>query len=170
MPEQKIGIVGVGLMGLGIASNIVKAGWQLSYLDHPGNQATDSLDQAGAHKLESLAEIAANSDVIILCVTGSAEVESILTGADGLLGSIRSQTCIIDCSTTIPSSTKKLATLAAASAANFLDAPMTRTPKEAALGKLNLIVGGDEAIYEQQLPLLQTFAENITQQISMLRY
>ena len=162
MPRQKIGIVGVGLMGLGIASNIVKSGWQLSFLDHPGNQPTDSLTQAGARKLQSLPEIAAESDVIILCVTGSTEVESILTGADGLLGSVQAQTCIIDCSTTVPSSTKKLAALAADSGANFLDAPMTRTPKEAAQGRLNLIVGGDVLVYEQHLPLLETFAENIT--------
>jgi len=162
MPQQRIGIIGVGLMGLGIASNVVKAGWQLSYLDHPGNQATDSLSQAGAQKLQSLSEIADNSDVIIICVTGSTEVESILTGPDGLLNSVQAETCIIDCSTAVPSSTRKLAALAAANGAHFLDAPMTRTPKEAAQGRLNLIVGGAALIYEQQLPLLQTFAENIT--------
>jgi 3-hydroxyisobutyrate dehydrogenase-like beta-hydroxyacid dehydrogenase len=69
---------------------------------------------------------------------------------------------VIDCSTAIPDSTKKIAAAVAAAGGRFLDAPMTRTPKEAAEGRLNLIVGGDRDLFETFLPLMRSYAENIT--------
>lgn len=159
--KKRIGIVGVGLMGHGIATNIQKHGWPLGFLHHPGNQATDNLTDNGASAYESLAALAAASDVVILCVTGSPEVESILTSADGLLQHLQQGTVIIDCSTAIPASTIALAKQVENAGGEFLDAPMTRTPKEAADGRLNLIVGGEKTLYDAQLPLLESFAENI---------
>jgi len=161
MNKKTAGIIGVGLMGHGIATNIQKNGWQIGFLDHDGNQPTDNLTDAGAVVHQSLEALASSCKVIILCVTGSPQVENILAGPDGLLQFIRQDTVIIDCSTAIPSSTTRMAALVEKAGGKFLDAPMTRTPKEAALGKLNLIVGGDKHLYETQLPLLQSFAENI---------
>ncbi len=162
MTDKKVGIVGVGLMGHGIAFNIQKHGWHISILDHAGNQPTDDLVANGAAVYASAAELGAKCDTVIICVTGSPQVENVLTSADGLLAGIKKDTVIIDCSTAIPDSTKKLAALAHEAGAQFLDAPMTRTPKEAAEGRLNLIVGGDKSLFNEQLPLLQTYAENIT--------
>jgi 3-hydroxyisobutyrate dehydrogenase-like beta-hydroxyacid dehydrogenase len=161
MTDKKIGIAGIGLMGLGIATNIQKNGWQTAVLDHPGNQPVESLLEAGATLVRSGAELAARCEVVIICVTGTPEVEDVLTRGDGVLAGIRPNTVVIDCSTAIPSSTVKLAHLVETAGGRFLDAPMTRTPKEAALGRLNLIVGGDRALFEEMLPLFRSFAESI---------
>jgi len=161
MTKKPVGVVGVGLMGHGIATNIQKHNWPLGFLVHEGNQPTDDLTEAGATPHQSLSALAKACDVIIICVTGSPQVESILTAEDGLLAHIQNDTVIIDCSTAIPTSTIKLAKLVQDAGGHFMDAPMTRTPKEAAEGRLNLIVGGDKLHFDEQLPLLQSFAENI---------
>ncbi|MEM7255891.1 MAG: NAD(P)-dependent oxidoreductase [Pseudomonadota bacterium] len=162
MAKAKVGIVGVGMMGHGIASNIQKNGWPIAIYDHPGNQPTQALIDNGARAHTSLQALAATSDVVVLCVTGSPEVEAVLTQDNGLLTGLQAGAVVIDCSTAIPSSTVKLAQLVHQTGAQFLDAPMTRTPKEAAEGRLNLIVGGDKNVFESQLPLLESYAENIT--------
>jgi 3-hydroxyisobutyrate dehydrogenase-like beta-hydroxyacid dehydrogenase len=158
----KVGMVGIGLMGHGIASNLVKHGHTLTVLEHPGNQPLDTLKAAGATSVDSGAALAAQSDVIILCVTGSPQVEAVLLSEGGVLEGLRPGTVIIDCSTAIPSSTVKVAQAVTESGGRFLDAPMTRTPKEAAEGRLNLLVGGDAALFEECKPILACFAENIT--------
>ena len=157
----KIGMVGIGLMGHGIASNLVKHGHTLTVLEHPGNQPLDALKAAGATSCADGATLAAQSDVIILCVTGSPQVEAVLLSPAGVLEGLRPGTVIIDCSTAIPSSTVKVAEAVTEKGGRFLDAPMTRTPKEAAEGRLNLLVGGDAALFEECKPILACFAENI---------
>jgi len=158
---KRIGMIGIGMMGHGIASNIVKHGHPLAFLEHPGNQPVDSLVAAGARPMPTVAALAAESDVVILCVTGSPEVESVLFQAGGLLQSLRPGTLVVDCSTAIPSSTLKIADAVAKAGGRFIDAPMTRTPKEAAEGRLNLLVGGEATLFAEIRPLLACFAENI---------
>ena len=159
---SKIGMVGIGLMGHGIASNIVKKGHALTVFEHPGNQPLDALKAAGATSVGSLKELAARSEVIITVLTGSPQVEAVVMGAGGLLEGLKPGTVVIDCSTAIPSSTARVAAAVQKAGGRFLDVPMTRTPKEAAEGRLNLLVGGDAALLEEVRPLLQCFAENIT--------
>jgi len=154
-------MVGVGLMGHGIASSLLRHGLPLTFLDHPGNRPTADLLSAGARAAMSGAAVAAASDVVILCVTGSPEVEDALFRDDGVLAGLRQGAVVIDCSTAMPSSTARIAAALEAAGARFLDAPMTRTPKEAAQGRLNLIVGGDPALFAECRPLLACFAENI---------
>lgn len=159
---KRIGMVGIGLMGHGIASNIVKRGYELAVFEHSGNQPLQDLKAAGAQGFTSLKELAARSEVVILVLTGSPQVEAVLTGADGILSGLQAGSIVIDCSTALPASTARMAQAVQAAGSRFLDAPMTRTPKEAAEGRLNLLVGGDAALLEQCRPLLQCFAENIT--------
>lgn len=159
--KSRIGIIGVGQMGHGIAFNIMKAGYPLVLLDHPGNQPVDDLLARGAVKAHSPAAVAAEADMVILCVTGTPEVEEVLFKPEGVLAGMRPGTIVIDCSTAIPSSTLKVARAVQSAGGLFLDAPMTRTPKEAAEGRLNLIVGGDTALFERCKPVLQAYAENI---------
>ena len=140
---MKIGMVGVGMMGHGIASNLVKHGHDLAVLEHPGNQPLDALKAAGVAGVHGAKALAARVDVVILVVTGSPQVEAVLTGPDGILQGLRPGSIVIDCSTAIPSSTVRMAQAVQAAGSRFLDAPMTRTPKEAAEGRLNLLVGGD---------------------------
>ncbi len=158
----RIGMIGIGLMGHGIASNLVKHGHALTVLDHPGNQPLDRLRAAGVAVATRAAEVAAGAEVVILVLTGSPAVEAVLTGDGGVLQGLKPGTVVIDCSTAIPSSTTRMAAAVAAAGGRFLDAPMTRTPKEAAEGRLNLLVGGDAALLAECRPLLACFAENIT--------
>jgi 3-hydroxyisobutyrate dehydrogenase-like beta-hydroxyacid dehydrogenase len=159
---MNIGMVGIGMMGHGIAGNLLKHGHRLVVLEHPGNQPLDGLKAAGATSLHGAAELAAQSDMVILVLTGSPQVESVLTGAGGVLEGLRPGGIVIDCSTAIPSSTLRMAQAVEAAGGRFLDAPMTRTPKEAAEGRLNLLVGGDADLLAICRPVLACFAENIT--------
>lgn len=158
---DRIGMIGIGLMGHGIASNIARNGYPLTVFEHPGNQPFDALLAAGATSTTCLGVIGKQADIIILCVTGTPEIEAILLGKGGLIEHITPGTIIIDCSTAIPSSSEAIAARIEAVGSHFLDAPMTRTPKEAAEGRLNLTVGGPKALFERILPLLKCYAENI---------
>ncbi|CAN7670281.1 NAD(P)-dependent oxidoreductase [Variovorax paradoxus] len=154
-------MIGIGMMGHGIASNIARHGYPLAVLEHPGNQPLDALKAAGARSFTRAAELAAQSDIVILVLTGSPQVEAVLTGEGGVLQGLRPGSIVIDCSTAIPASTLRMAQAVEAAGSRFLDTPMTRTPKEAAEGRLNLLVGGDAALLEECRPLLSCFAENI---------
>ena len=161
MQSLRIGMIGLGLMGLGIATNIVKKGYALTAMVHPGNQALDALIESGAHTASTAQAVAQASDVVILCVNGSAQVEAILAGDTGLLAGLREGMTVIDCSTSMPESTLQVAEQLAQRGVRFMDAAMTRTPNEAMQGRLNLLVGGDATWLEYCRPLLSTFAENI---------
>lgn len=158
---KTIGMIGIGMMGHGIASNLVKHGHTLSVLAHAGNQPIDDLVQQGVKTFTTPKDLAAHSDVVILCVTGTPQVEAVLMGEDGVLQGLRPNTIVIDCSTAMPASTEKIAQAVVAQGGLFMDAPMTRTPKEAAEGRLNLLVGADPALFEICQPILACFAENI---------
>ncbi|MBN9430318.1 MAG: NAD(P)-dependent oxidoreductase [Burkholderiales bacterium] len=160
--KPAVGMIGIGLMGHGIARNILKRGYSLTVLEHPGNQPLDELLAAGASTQRSAASLAASVDVVILCVTGSPQVEAVLLGDGGVLQGLRPGGIVIDCSTAIPSSTQRLCEAVQAAGGRFVDAPMTRTPREAAEGRLNLLVGAEPALFDECRPLLSCFAENIT--------
>ena len=157
-----VGLVGVGLMGHGIAFNLLTKGFDVSLLAHPGNQPLGDLTAAGARVCTSLAEIAEQAAVVILCVTGAPEVEAVLVGKTGLASALRPGTCVIDCSTSLPQTTLRMAQLLEERGCTFLDAPMTRLAKEAREGRLNLLVGGTSQTLEAVQPVLRAFAENIT--------
>ena len=86
---KHIGMIGIGLMGHGIASNLVKHGHPLRVLEHAGNQPLDGLKTQGVTTARTSRELAAQVDVLILCVTGSPQVEAVLTGPDGALQGLR---------------------------------------------------------------------------------
>ena len=160
--KPSIGMIGVGLMGHGIAWNIANAGYRLTVLDHPGNQPVDDLRAMGAVPASSIADVVAACDIVILCVTGSPQVEAILTGEGGVVANLRPGMVVVDCSTALPDSTERMAALVVKAGGQFMDAAMTRLPQHARAGTLNLLIGGDPALLEQLRPLLDTFSENIT--------
>lgn len=160
--KKSVGMIGVGLMGHGIAYNLVTKGFTLGLLAHPGNQPVDGLVAGGAVVRSTAAAVAADAEVVILCVTGAPEVEAVITGAGGVLEAIRPGTVVVDCSTSIPSTTERMAALIESRGGKFLDAPMTRLAKDAREGRLNLLVGGDAAVLEEVRNVLDAFTENVT--------
>jgi 3-hydroxyisobutyrate dehydrogenase-like beta-hydroxyacid dehydrogenase len=159
--KQRIGMIGIGLMGHGIARNLARHGHPLAVLDHPGNRPLDELRAAGADVRATPAAVAADADVVILCVTGSPEVEAVLGGAGGVLEGLRAGAAVVDCSTAVPQSTLRMARAVEGAGGRFADAPMTRTPKHAHEGRLNLLVGADAALFEELRPVFACFAENV---------
>jgi 3-hydroxyisobutyrate dehydrogenase-like beta-hydroxyacid dehydrogenase len=159
---MNIGMIGIGLMGHGIATNLLRRGHALTLLDHPGNQPLDALRAGGAVVVGSAREVAQRSQLVILVVTGAPQVEAVLTGAGGVLEGLQPGAVVIDCSTSLPDTTRRMAQAVQAAGGRFLDAPMTRTPKEAAEGRLNLLVGGEGSLLEEVRPVLACFAENVT--------
>ncbi|WP_250528221.1 NAD(P)-dependent oxidoreductase [Caballeronia sp. GAWG2-1] len=160
--KQRIGMIGIGLMGHGIARNVMKHGYPLSVVEHPGNQPLDELLAGGVKTFTTGEALARESEIVILCVTGSPEVEAVLSAPDGVLAGLQPGTIVIDCSTAVPASTTRVAERVTQAGGLFIDAPMTRTAKEAHEGRLNLLVGADPELFARVEPLLRTFAENIT--------
>lgn len=160
-PVGTIGLIGVGLMGQGIASCLLRRGFDLVLLEHPGNQPIDGLIAAGARTATTPAALARQVGLLILCVTGSPQVEAVLTAPQGALEGLRPGTVIIDCSTSLPATTLAMAQRTHAAGGHLIDAAMTRTPREAAQGRLNLLVGADPVLLARVRPVLEAFAENI---------
>lgn len=156
-----VGFVGVGLMGHGLAKNILAKGWPLVFFEHPGNRPTDDLRALQARSLDSLVALAREAEIIVLCVTGAPQVEAVVLGEGGLLAGLASGKTLIDCSTSIPDTTLRIAAAASERGVRFLDAPLTRTPKEAEEGRANVLVGGEAAVFEDMRPLFAAFAENV---------
>lgn len=159
--KQRIGLIGAGLMGHGIGKNILKHGHSLAVLAHKNRKPIDSLVEQGATEVSSAKAVAEASDVVILCVTGSPQVEAVVLGENGLLDGITEGMVIVDCSTAEPASTLMVAEKVAAAGGRFVDTPMVRTPIEAEAGKLALMTGGDKATLEAVRPVLECFADTL---------
>ena len=160
MTKEKIGFVGVGLMGHGMAKNIVEKGWPLTVLGHRRREAVDDLKSRGASEAASAREFALASDVVLICVTGSPQVEAVVHGEDGLAAAGK-PLLIVDCSTSEPSITTRLAASLAPKGVTLIDAPLSRTPKDAWEGTLDVMVGGEPGVVARARPLLEAFAGRV---------
>ena len=161
MTIKTVGLIGVGLMGHGIGKNILAKGFKLNVLAHKNRAPIESLVSLGAKEAASIAALAQTSDLLILVVTGTPQVEEIMLGEKGVLANAKAGLIVADCSTAEPHSTIRIAEIAKAKGVDFVDTPMTRTPKEAEAGKLGLMVGGDKAIIDKIMPILQCFSDLI---------
>ena len=161
MTIKRVGLIGVGLMGHGIGKNILAKGFDLTVMAHKNRAPVDDLVSKGAHERNNPLAVAKECDLVILCVTGTPQVEHLIYGEYGLLGAVRDGLIIADCSTAEPDSTARIAKDVEAKGGHFVDTPMTRTPKEAAAGKLGLMTGGPEAVIARIRPVLECFADTI---------
>jgi 3-hydroxyisobutyrate dehydrogenase-like beta-hydroxyacid dehydrogenase len=160
--KLRVGFIGAsGMMGHGMAKNILAKGHPLALTVHRNESAVKDLVAAGASRVDTPAALAAESDVVIICVTGSPQVEQQFEGRDGLLEGGRKGLYILDCSTSEPDSTARLREAASARGMILLDAPLARTPVEAEEGRLNVMLGASEADHRFLEPVLKTFAENV---------
>ena len=158
MTKPRIGFIGVGYMGHGMAKNIVENGYPLTVIAHRKREAVEDLKSRGATEVMSVKELTQASDIIHLCVTGSTEVEALMRGEDGIIATMAPGTIIVDCSTSDPVSTLALAGEVTAAGGHFADAPLSRTPKEAWEGTLDAMVGAAPEVFEKIEPVIACWA------------
>ena len=158
---KKIGFVGVGLMGHGMAKNLLARGFPVTLMAHKNRKPVEDLVGLGATEAKTPKEVAADADVVILCVTGAPQVEEVVYGKDGVLSAVRQGMVLLDCSTSEPATCERVAKDLAAQKASYVDAPLARSPAEAEAGKLNTMVGADEKVFGEIRPILEAFCENI---------
>lgn len=159
MDMQTIGWIGLGSMGRPMASNLVKAGYEV-YVYNRTREKAAGLLELGARWTESPEELAATCDVIITMVSDASAVESVLTGNSGVLAGLSKGKIVIDMSTISPDDSRRFAKLVAEKGGSFLDAPVSGSVKPAAEGTLLILVGGEKDTYEACLPILNTLGKN----------
>ena len=157
MGKERIGFVGLGLMGHGMAKNIVGKGFPLTIVAHRNRTPVESLVAKGATEAKTARAVAEASDIVVICVTGSPEVEAVINGPDGLAAAGK-PLMIIDSSTSDPSSTIRLAAELKEKGITLIDAPLSRTPKDAEEGTLDVMVGGADADVARARPVIDCFA------------
>jgi len=161
LAKESVGFIGVGLMGHGMAKNIVEKGFPLTVLAHRNREPVEDLKSRGAKEAKTAREVAAASEVVVLCVTGSPQVEDALFRSGGVLEGMHDSLIVVDSSTGDPDFAPKAAATVRASGGRYMDAPMNRTPKEAADGRLNVLVGSDAETFAEARPVLETYSETI---------
>ena len=159
--ESRIGFVGLGLMGSAMVGRLQDYNYQLTVL---GNKDRTGLDQAltrGALEAASGVDLAKQSDVIMLCMGTSDQVEERILGEQGIISGLSSGKIIIDFGTSLPSSTKEISSKIADTGAVILDAPLGRTPHHAKDGLLNIMASGDKDAFDAVRTILENLGENV---------
>jgi 3-hydroxyisobutyrate dehydrogenase len=157
---QRIGFIGLGIMGKPMALNLIAAGYTLTVYNRTQSK-TVALEQAGAKLASSPKQVSENSDVVITMVSDSPDVQEIVLGNDGILEGIRHNSIVIDMSTISPSMTKTLSKLLSEKGASMLDAPVSGSSWAAEDGTLSIMVGGDKEIFQKCLPIFETLGKTI---------
>jgi 3-hydroxyisobutyrate dehydrogenase len=160
MAEQ-VGFIGLGIMGRGMANNLLKAGFKVRVWNRTASRA-DALVEAGAELGSSPADVAAHSDIIVTCVSDTPDVERVILGEDGIIHGAKSGALVVDCSTISPQVTKEIAAKLAEKGVHMLDAPISGGSEGAAKGTLSIMIGGEEAQFQRALPVFQAMGKTIT--------
>jgi len=163
MAKQRIGYIGVGLMGHGAAKHILQRGYPLTVMGHRNRAPVDDLVANGAREAATAAEAARQSDVLFLCLPSSVEVEATIYGEHGVLAGASKGLIVVDSTTADPRSTQKIGADLAARGIRMADAPLGRTPKEAEAGKLSTFIGGDADTVRAVRPIIESYAEVIVE-------
>lgn len=161
MSKPAIGFIGLGLMGSAMCNRLLDCSYPLTVI---ANRSRENVDQAvsrGAVEVGTARALAERSDIVMLCMDTSQSVESRMMGDDGVIAGLRVGAVAIDFGTSLPASTRMLGEHVAAKGANYLDAPLGRTPTHALEGKLNIMCAGDAGAYEKVKPVLEDVGENV---------
>ncbi len=158
---ERIGFIGLGIMGQGMTRNLIAAGFSVTVWNRTAHKA-DDLVARGAQRADSPADLAARSDVIITCVSDTPDVEAVLLGDQGVIHGVRTGSLVIDMSTISPGATRTIAAKLAEHGAAMLDAPVSGGSEGAAKGTLSIMVGGAEADYARAVPVFQAMGRTIT--------
>jgi 3-hydroxyisobutyrate dehydrogenase len=158
---ERIGFVGLGTMGAAMAANLARAGFTVTAWNRT-DRPTPDLDALGVEHAPSPAAVAAASDVIVICVSDTPDVESVLFGPDGVADGARSGALVIDCSTIAPAGTRDFAKRLAGKSVALVDAPVSGGSEGAQKATLTIFVGGDAADVERARPVLEALGKTIT--------
>jgi 3-hydroxyisobutyrate dehydrogenase len=157
---ERVGFIGLGIMGQGMTRNLLKAGIDVTVWNRT-RQKAEALQAEGATVADSPAQLAAQCDMILICVSDTPDVEAVILGEGGVLEGIQAGALVIDMSTISPQATRQLGAHLAAKGAAMLDAPMSGGSEGAARGTLSIMVGGEEAHFQRALPILQAMGKTI---------
>jgi 2-hydroxy-3-oxopropionate reductase len=158
--SEKIGFIGLGIMGAPMARNMVEAGYEVTVYNR-SRSAVDELEKAGATGASSSREVAENSDVVITMLPDSPDVEAVVHGEDGVLAGLKSGALVVDMSTISPVVTEELAAKIQEAGASMLDAPVSGGDVGAQQGTLSIMVGGSETDFERAKPLFDVMGGTV---------
>lgn len=161
MTKPAIGFIGLGLMGAAMVGRLQDLGYALTVTANRSRANIDIAVGRGATEVASSREVAAASDIIMLCMDTSASVEARMNGSDGILAGLKEGAVVIDFGTSLPASTRALASQAAEKGGAYLDAPLGRTPAHAKDGLLNIMAAGDKQAFDKVESVLKDLGENV---------
>ncbi|MFG1398854.1 NAD(P)-dependent oxidoreductase [Roseixanthobacter pseudopolyaromaticivorans] len=161
MEKARIGFIGVGLMGHGMAKNLLEKGFPLTVLAHRNRAPVEDLLARGAAEAKSAADLARACDIIFLCVTGAPQVEAVVRGPGGILEGARPGLHLVDTSTSEPALTMALHAELKEKGIALVDSPLGGTPANAAEGTLIAIVGAEDAAFATVKPALEAISARI---------
>lgn len=156
-----LGFIGLGVMGAAMARNLIKAGFGVT-VHNRSRGKVDELVRDGARDGGSPAGVARASDVVLICVPDTPDVERVLFGEDGVMQGIRRDAIVIDCSTISATATVEFAGRLKERGVPMLDSPVSGGPKGAQDGTLSCMIGGDAAIVERCMPVFQAIGKTFT--------
>ena len=158
---EKVGFIGLGIMGKPMAKNLMQAGYELAVHNRSPEKAQE-LAREGATAAESPREVAGQSDIIITMLPDSRDVREILVGEGGVLEGIEEGALVVDMSTISPVVTEELAAAIGEKGASMLDAPVSGGDVGAIEGTLSIMVGGSEVDFERAKPLFEVMGKTVT--------
>lgn len=157
---ERIGLIGLGIMGKPMGKNLIKAGFPLTVWNRTAGRDTE-LVELGAQPAQSPREVAENSDIIITMVSDSPDVQAVILGEDGAIHGVRAGSVVVDMSTISPQVTRELATALKEKNVEMLDAPVSGGEKGAIEGTLSIMVGGETKVLERVRPVFDAMGKRI---------
>lgn len=161
MSKPTIGFIGLGLMGGAMVGRLQDQGYDLVVIANRTRTYVDRAVERGAVEVTTAREVAEGSDIVMLCMDTSDNVEARMRGDDGVIAGLKPGAVVIDFGTSLPASTKALGAEVAAAGGTMLDCPIGRTPMHAKDGLLNLMGSGDKAAFDKVKPVLDDLGENV---------
>jgi len=158
--DKKVGFIGLGIMGMPMARNLIKAGFEVIVYNRTTSKAEQMVSE-GAKKAGSPKEVAEESPVVITIVSDTPDVESVILGENGVIEGIKLDSVVIDMSTISPQATQKIAIRLSEKKAYMLDAPVSGGEQGAINGTLSIMVGGDAKIFDRCRPILEAMGKSI---------
>jgi 3-hydroxyisobutyrate dehydrogenase len=158
---ERIGFIGLGTMGGGMARNLLAKGHPLAVWNRSPERLAPIVE-AGAVPALGPADLAGRCDIVLLCVSDTSDVEQVTLGPGGIFHGLTPGSLVVDHSTISPRATRRLAEEAATRGAHWLDAPVSGGSEGAARGTLSIMVGGDPAQLERALPYLRAYGTTVT--------